>query len=136
MLFAGIAERIGKSRVDLTIAESTTAGQVKEELILQYPDATGLVQSAIIATNREYTPSHVIVTEDDEIALIPPVSGFDGTTSGSTDSEEIHMTSDRLYTIGFPPLSVELVTNKVIISNHETDASRYTIERLKEIIPI
>ncbi|MBD7966946.1 molybdopterin converting factor subunit 1 [Paenibacillus gallinarum] len=118
LLFAGIAERIGKSRVELTLAESTTAGQVKEELIHQYPDAAGLIQSAIIAINQEYAPSHASLNAEDEIALIPPVSGGDGTSSGSADNEEIHTTSDGLYTIGYSPLSVEQVTDKVITPNH------------------
>lgn len=117
-LFAGIAERIGKSSVDLTIAESATAGQAKEKLIHQYPDAAGLIQSAIIAVNQEYAPSHTIVTEKDEIALIPPVSGGDGTPAESADSKKIHMSSDGLYTIGYSPLSVEQVTDKVITPNH------------------
>ncbi|WP_211746798.1 molybdenum cofactor biosynthesis protein MoaE [Paenibacillus sp. Marseille-Q4541] len=118
LLFAGIAERIGQSRIDLTIEVPYTAGQVKQELMNQYPNASELVQSAIIAINQEYAPSHVIIKEEDEIALIPPVSGGDGTSSGSAGSEDLHASSDGLYTIGHAPLSVESTTEKVITPNH------------------
>lgn len=119
LLFAGIAERIGQTSVHLTIEGSTpTVGQIKEELKQHYPNAAELIQSAIIAVNQEYAPSHVLVNENDEIALIPPVSGGDGLSSPSAEHGEEHVSADGLYTIGYAPLSVETVTNKVITPNH------------------
>jgi MoaE-MoaD fusion protein len=69
-LFAGLRERAGKPFLDLQLPEGSSVG-----------DALGAVDwlcsdvPVVMAVNREYADSEVVLCEGDELALIPPVSG-------------------------------------------------------------
>ena len=71
----GIArEIIGAKETILEFASGTTVSALKTELWVQYPDLKGL-KSLFIAVNNKYEEEGVKLNENDEIALIPPVSG-------------------------------------------------------------
>lgn len=75
-LFAGLADRIGTSRLTFTTTEaSVTVDQLKEILTESYPAATSLIAVSFVAVNQEYARGEVLITSTDEVALIPPVSG-------------------------------------------------------------
>jgi molybdopterin converting factor subunit 1 len=52
----------------------TSVGDLRNTLGTQYPDLKKL-NSLFIAVNQEYASDEVRLSETDEIALIPPVSG-------------------------------------------------------------
>lgn len=106
-LFAGLADRIGSSQIEYTYADtSVTADQLKAALADSYPGAASLINSSFLAVNQEYARGDMLITEKDELALIPPVSG------GESGLDE------ELYIITADPISVEEVTRKVITANH------------------
>ena len=71
----GIArEIIGEKETVLEFAPGTTVSALKAELEVQYPELKGL-KSLFIAVNNKYEEEGVKLNENDEIALIPPVSG-------------------------------------------------------------
>lgn len=51
-----------------------TVGELRDALSNQYPDIKSL-NSLMIAINNAYADDKTILSEVDEIALIPPVSG-------------------------------------------------------------
>lgn len=74
MLAFGIAKDIfGGSSVDFQLIGNTTA-DLKTTLERQYPRLKQL-RSYMIAVNNEYAVDEGILTDTDEIAIIPPVSG-------------------------------------------------------------
>lgn len=54
--------------------EGNKVGELRIELIAQYPDIKSL-NSMLIAVNNAYADDETALLEADEIALIPPVSG-------------------------------------------------------------
>ncbi|MBK7651517.1 MAG: MoaD/ThiS family protein [Flammeovirgaceae bacterium] len=52
----------------------TSVGDLRNTLATQYPDLKKL-KSLFIAVNQEYASDEARLSETDEIALIPPVSG-------------------------------------------------------------
>ncbi|WMT39758.1 molybdopterin converting factor subunit 1 [Paenibacillus sp. D2_2] len=75
-LFAGLAERLGTSRITFDYSESPlTPERLKQLLSNAYPDAAPLLSAALVAVNQEYAVADYPIQETDEIALIPPVSG-------------------------------------------------------------
>jgi molybdopterin synthase sulfur carrier subunit len=75
ILTFGIArDIIGKSLFDFDISEGATVEQLKARLLETYP-RFGNLTSLMIAVNEEYGVNGTILTEKDEIALIPPVAG-------------------------------------------------------------
>jgi len=51
-----------------------TVGDLRGELASRYPELAGL-SSLYIAVNSDYASEDQVLNADDEIALIPPVSG-------------------------------------------------------------
>ncbi len=67
-------EIIGGKETVLEFASGTTVSSLKAELEVQYPELKGL-KSLFIAVNNKYEEEGAKLNENDEIALIPPVSG-------------------------------------------------------------
>jgi molybdopterin converting factor subunit 1 len=71
----GISKEIVGSRLlELDIPEGYTVSDLKKELFEKYPKFQDL-KSLYIALNNEYAKEDSKLKGDDEIALIPPVSG-------------------------------------------------------------
>ncbi len=77
LLLFGIAKDIvGRSTINLS-PDSTLPGSVaelKKLLVADYPDFSKL-SSFAVAVNSEYANDDVVLGHNDEIAIIPPVSG-------------------------------------------------------------
>ena len=71
----GIAREIcGGPQISLQVPESTTAGQLKLLLTEHYP-RLGALASFLLAVNEAYAEPQTLLQAEDEIAVIPPVSG-------------------------------------------------------------
>jgi len=71
----GIARDIlGANSIDYETEESLSHEELLEKLKKTYPDLNKLT-SLVIAINSEYASKGQLVLEDDEVVLIPPVSG-------------------------------------------------------------
>jgi molybdopterin converting factor small subunit len=75
LLAFGIAKDIIRgSSITIEIQDSVTIGQLKARLFDQYPAFVKL-RSLSIAVNAEYRTDDYSLSSDDEIVLIPPVTG-------------------------------------------------------------
>ncbi|MFC6171161.1 MoaD/ThiS family protein [Loigolactobacillus jiayinensis] len=75
-LFAILAEQIGRSEVELSIATPITAATVKAALQAQFPQTAAVLADCLVAINQTFvSEEHFAPDEVSEIALIPPVSG-------------------------------------------------------------
>ena len=74
ILFGITKEIVGKSSINVDLAEQTSVAQLMSELKQQYP-ALQTLKSLAVAVNSEYAEADLRLQAGDEIALIPPVSG-------------------------------------------------------------
>lgn len=77
VLLFGIAKDIvGESKIDISVANGfpTTVSELKTFLSVSYPEF-GKLSSLAVAVNNEYAEDDVPLGRNDEIAIIPPVSG-------------------------------------------------------------
>ena len=75
ILAFGIAKDIvGGAQLPFQVEDQSTVGELKVALLAAYPKFEKL-QSLAIAVNSEYAQNDQLLTESDEIVLIPPVSG-------------------------------------------------------------
>ena len=75
ILAFGIAKDIiNGSMLGMEIQDGMTVGDLKVKLISQFPDFEKL-RSLAIAVNEEYQEDDFVLSEKDEIVIIPPVSG-------------------------------------------------------------
>jgi molybdopterin synthase catalytic subunit len=78
-LFAMLRERAGSDSVELELRDGATAGEALEALA-DRPDLGDALRRLPVrmAVNREYADAATTLRADDELALIPPVSGGAG----------------------------------------------------------
>ncbi|WP_291868401.1 molybdopterin converting factor subunit 1 [Maribacter sp.] len=76
VLFFGIARDIvGTSELSISdIVKNPTVNDLKQYLISKYSNFSKLTSFAV-AVNNEYAKDDVPLEQNDEIAIIPPVSG-------------------------------------------------------------
>lgn len=75
VLAFGIAKDIfGAPVIEIDLREQVTAGILKQSLEERYPRLKQLA-SYLVAVNNEYAEDGSVITDRDEVAVIPPVSG-------------------------------------------------------------
>ena len=74
-LFAVAKERAGCEEMQLEVFDGATVADVRQALVVAVPALASIVPHALWAVDAEYARDSVCVTEESEIALIPPVSG-------------------------------------------------------------
>lgn len=75
ILAFGIAKDIfGASTITVELTDAATTADMKALLEERYPKLKQLA-SYMVAVNNEYAEGKLIITERDEVAIIPPVSG-------------------------------------------------------------
>lgn len=65
---------LGEASTEWETNEGATVSDFKNELYQKYPSLTKL-NSLRIAVNEEYGDDALVLKENDEVVLIPPVSG-------------------------------------------------------------
>ncbi len=74
MAFGITKDIVGKTLLSFEVPDGSSVKELKEKLEMSYPRMQEL-KSLLIAVNEEYGDETHILSERDEIALIPPVSG-------------------------------------------------------------
>lgn len=95
--FAGIAEAAGAREHILLFDHNPTVNDIKIKLIDEIPIAAYLIKKSMVSVNHDYARAEQVVYENDEVALIPPVSGGE----------------ESLFEITTDPLSADQVIKKV-----------------------
>jgi molybdopterin synthase sulfur carrier subunit len=70
----GITKDILGGKESVVEIDGVTVGDLRRSLTARHPELAGL-RSLFIAVNHNYAEDHQPLTDADEIALIPPVSG-------------------------------------------------------------
>ena len=78
-LFASYREAVGASLIELALDGGSRGPAVWSALVARYPALARLPAPSGYAVNDEYVDGARPLRDDDEVALIPPVSGGDGT---------------------------------------------------------
>jgi sulfur-carrier protein len=74
-LFALAKEICQREMVEVEVPEGGTLGYLRHRLAGQIPALSPLIGHILLALNAEYAPDDFPLSEGDEVACIPPVSG-------------------------------------------------------------
>jgi len=75
LLFGAAADAAGSRQVELPADEGETLAGLWEELSREYPGLIPMRDTLAFAVNEEYAELDHSVSPDDEVAVLPPVSG-------------------------------------------------------------
>ena len=74
LLFGITRDLTGQSAVSVPLTEGASVEDLLSQLYRDYPTLAG-IRSILVAVNGEYAEMNQLLSQRDEIALIPPVSG-------------------------------------------------------------
>lgn len=101
-LFAVLKDLAGQNHITINSDQVQTIDDVRSQIGIQYPALAANIKTALAAINHEYVfPGHPI-TETDEIAFFPPVSGGSG-----ADWPEIYLVANT-------PISLDDLTAQIV----------------------
>jgi molybdopterin converting factor subunit 1 len=75
LLFARARDVIGSDRILLAGPTPASVGELRRQLMQQYPRLAGLAERSAFAVNDEFADDEARIPSGAEIALLPPVSG-------------------------------------------------------------
>ena len=75
LFFAQLKDATGCGSAEIKPASPLNAEQLWAELLKQFPKLAAHRASTRLARNQEYATSDATFSNNDEVALIPPVSG-------------------------------------------------------------
>lgn len=74
-LFAVYQETLGRSEKEMVLPIGTTAGEVRDRLITDYPTLSNWKDLTRFGINLQFATASTHLKDGDELVLIPPVSG-------------------------------------------------------------
>lgn len=87
ILFFGAArDAVGQGEVEFVLAGTPTAANAFAQVLEGFPDLRRFGRSLLFAVNQEYAATDREITEGDELAVFPPVSGGSDGGGAETDS--------------------------------------------------
>ncbi len=75
LLFAQCADIVGSRQLEREIQDGSTLQELMADLVREFPNLGALERSIMLSVNQEYVEREQVLREDDEVALITPVSG-------------------------------------------------------------
>ena len=99
-MFGGLTERAGANRIHVDLPEAATVGDLRVALAEQHERLAPLLPRVKVAVDLEVVDDEVTVTQDSEVALLPPVAG------GADDTDRPGQA--RIHTgLSEPPLDLD-----------------------------
>jgi molybdopterin synthase catalytic subunit/molybdopterin converting factor small subunit len=74
-LFAGLKELVGGQEITLQMPDGATLSDLEQRLTADYPRLKLVLPGLAFAVGEEYRTRDFTLHDDDEVALIPPISG-------------------------------------------------------------
>ncbi len=100
-LFARMRELVGTNSLERDLAEGANIGTLIESLQADYPQLADVAARTITAVNQDFADVDTLLTEGDEVAFFPPVSGGSGADDGK-------------FSITLDPISLDNIAAKVV----------------------
>lgn len=76
LLFSSLRDKVGQNKLTLRLpGDTATVDDVRRALVTQFPPLEQVMPIALASVNREYAFDEDVVSEGDEVAFFPPVSG-------------------------------------------------------------
>lgn len=74
-LFASSRELIGKDEITVRLKAQTTVGDLRKTILEEYPALSSMKIPFMIVVNHGVADDSTVISHQDEVAILPPVSG-------------------------------------------------------------
>ncbi len=114
ILFFGAArDAVGNESLELQINSDATVASVFTQLLVNYPALARFGKSLLLAVNQEYALPNREISDGDELAILPPVSG--GANAGSADVLVRNNDQKDFFELTTDQIDVGAVARRVVL---------------------
>ncbi|MED1954577.1 molybdopterin converting factor [Brevibacillus nitrificans] len=107
LLFAGLAERANEREIQITLPDQATVRDLLDAVATQHAALAPLLGSCFVSVNQEYAAPDRVLLQEDEIALLPPVSGGEDPRFAITEEP---LSADKLVQLVSNPHAGAILT--------------------------
>lgn len=75
LYFASIREKTGKREEFFELEDESSISDLRSSICALYPGLEAALETAVFAVNREIISSDQGLSDDDKVAIFPPISG-------------------------------------------------------------
>ncbi len=75
VLFAAAREILGRNDLEIELPEGSTIADLRTGIADLAPEVATLLSNSLFSVDLEYANENDLLREDQEVAMIPPVSG-------------------------------------------------------------
>jgi molybdopterin synthase catalytic subunit len=113
VLFFGAArDATGTDEVQLVLNAPHDSHSALDQVLSTYPDLRRFGNSLLLAVNQEYAHANREISDGDELAIFPPVSG--GSEAGTADVPSASMPGKDFFELTTNPIDVGAVARRVV----------------------
>jgi molybdopterin synthase catalytic subunit len=101
---------VGRSQDSLEVAPGSSLDSIFEHYAVEYPKLRDLRASTVLALNQQFSNGQTFVTEGDEVALLPPVSGG----SDGAYLRTVEDPSGNFFALTRQPIDSKVLVNRIL----------------------
>ena len=75
LLFASAKDLFGQPKITIELSERATVAELKTALVRRQPEVASLIGRCAFSVDQQYASDSTELQPEQEIAMIPPVSG-------------------------------------------------------------
>jgi MoaE-MoaD fusion protein len=110
VLFFGAArDAAGQEELDLSLSSQANVASAFAQLLADYPALARFGNSLLLAVNQEYALPDRKISDGDELAMLPPVSG------GSAGILPAHSSDKDFFELTTDPIDVGAIARRVVL---------------------
>ena len=114
VLFFGAArDVVGHDELELSLTSQSNVASALAQLLVDYPALARFGNSLLLAVNQEYALPDRKLSDGDELAVLPPVSG--GSHAGSADILSASCWVHDFFELTTDPIDVGAVARRVVL---------------------
>jgi molybdopterin synthase catalytic subunit len=113
LFFGPVRDITGLSQDTLDLPPAATLQHVFDHYAARFPNLAALAQNLLLARNQEFSPRSAALSDNDEIAFLPPVSG--GT--GSPWTREVLHPAGHFFALTRQPIDAASLARRILRPN-------------------
>ncbi|MBZ5591863.1 MAG: molybdenum cofactor biosynthesis protein MoaE [Acidobacteriia bacterium] len=113
LFFGMLKDIVGSAEEQLNVAEGAQLENIFDHYAGRFPRLREMASSIVLARNHEFSPVSAEVSEGDEVAFLPPVSG--GSTSAQLQyTHEIDDAAGHFFALTRQPIDTRAIITRLV----------------------
>jgi MoaE-MoaD fusion protein len=107
LFFGQLKDIVGRAEESLEVADGSSLDTVFQTYCARFPRMKDLAKSVVLARNHQFSPNSTPVSDNDEIAFLPPVSG-------GAYTREIEEPEGHFYALTRHPIETDSIRRRLL----------------------